>query len=158
MQLRKRTRLRFAAPITLILFAVLAVGCEEKSLRKAAVYGQAATVELAQVQSLVIEINRAGTLDDPTTATIMRTILRANSALQTGKNTVARIQARVDAGSTVTAQDRAALQNLFSDFAQAITKLNNAGVIGIKNPDAVTRWNVLIGTVLQTSNLLLALW
>lgn len=158
MQHSTKRRLRFAAPFMLLIFALLAAGCEEKSLQKAAIYGQAATEELAQVQSLVIELNGAGTLDDPTTATIMRTILRANSALQTGKNTVARIQTRIDAGSSYSAQDRVALQGLFTDFAAAVTELNDAGVTGIKNPDAVIRWNVLIGSVVQTTNLLVALW
>ena len=141
-----------------LLLILMATGCEEKSLQKAAIYGQAATEELAEIQALTIELNRAGTLDDRNTATMMRIVLTANAALQTGKNTVARIQARVDGGSEFTTQDRAALQGLFTDFARAITELNDAGVTRIKNPDAVIRWNVLIGSVVQTTNLLVALW
>jgi len=151
----RRLRLLLAAPLLAIF---LMAACEQKSLQKAAIYGNTATEELAEIQGLTLELNRAGSLDEPSTAAIVRTVLRANAALQTAKNTVARIQARVDAGSKFSAHDRTALQGLFTDFARAITELNNAGVAGVKNPEAVIRWNVLIASVVQTTNLLVALW
>lgn len=157
MQLSTNRRLRvlLVAPFLALL---LMTGCEQKNLQKAAIYGNTATEGLAEIQALTLELNRAGRLDDSSTAAIVRTVLRANAALQTAKNTVARIQARVDAGSNFSAQDRTALQGLFTDFARAITELNNAGVAGVKNPEAVIQWNVLISSVVQTTNLLVALW
>lgn len=157
MQLSTNRRLRVHLAVPLIALLLMA-GCEQKSLQRAAIYGKTATEELAEIQALTLDLHQAGTLDEPSTAAIVRTVLRANAALQTAKNTVARIKIRVDAGSKFSAQDRAALQGLFTDFARAITELNNAGVAGVKNPEAVKRWNLLIRSVVQTTNLLVALW
>lgn len=143
--------------VALLGLSLLAIGCQDQ-LKKASNYGNTATESLSALQDLAINLNEAGKLSDQKTSEIIRGILKANAALQTAKNTVSFIQERVEAGGELNPQDQADLQTLFSAFGQAVQELNQSGVLGVKNAESKAQLNVIIATVLDMSELLMALW
>jgi hypothetical protein len=144
--------------VALLSLTLLATGCPKDQLKKAANYGNSATQSLSALQGLAINLNQAGKLDDEKTAQIIRGVLKANNALQAAKNTVSFIQSRVKAGGKLSVEDQADLQTLFRAFGQAVRELNQSGVLGVKNAESKAQLDVIIATVLDMSELLMALW
>ena len=144
--------------VALLSITLLATGCPQGQLKKAANIGQTVTEELGEFQNLVINLNHTSKLGDEQTASLIRGVLKANSALQTAKNTVASIQQRMEAGGELTPQDKLALRDLFNLFYQAVTELNQSEVLGVKNPDSKAQLEVVLRTVLQLAQTLIALW
>lgn len=144
--------------VALLSLTLLATGCPKDQLKKAANYGNSATQGLSALQDLAINLNQAGKLDDQKTSEIIRGVLKANAALQTAKNTVSFIQKRVKVGGELNAQDQADLRTLFNAFGQAVQELNQAGVLGVKNAESKAQLNAIVASVVQFSQLLIALW
>lgn len=142
--------------VALLSLTLLATGCPKDQLKKAANYGNSATQALSALQDLAINLNQVGKLDDQKTSEIIRGVLKANAALQTAKNTVSFIQQQSE--GELSAQNQADLRTLFSAFGQAVQELNESGVLGIKNSESKAQLNVIVATVLQLSDLLVALW
>ena len=142
--------------VALLSLTLLATGCPKDQLKKAATYGNSATQGLSAFQDLAINLNQAGKLDDQETSEIIRGVLKANAALQAAKNTVSFLQAKPEGELSV--QDQADLRTLFNAFGQAVQELNQSGVLGIKNAESKAQLNVIIASVFQLSELLIALW
>ena len=144
--------------VALLSVTLLATGCPKDQLKKASNYGNSATQALSALQDLAINLNQAGKLDDQKTSEIIRAVLKANAALQTAKNTVAHIQQRTEAGGEFNPQDQADLRTLFKAFGQAVQELNQSGVLGVKNAESKAQLNAIVASVVQFSELLIALW
>ena len=115
----------------LIVVLVLLSACKEENIRKAA----RASDDMATIVSLAIDVKRGlgqtGTklISDDEELVLTLGLQKINTAVKA-------FHAQVKKTSTLDPAAKGQLLILFKQITEAVTDLNNVGVLGIKNPEA----------------------